>query len=101
MKVTQAGSKQKVKKIQFAFKAKDAKRVSLVGEFNKWNPNADPMQKDENGTWKKTKMLRPGNIEYKFFVDGEWAEDPENLRTSLNCFGTHNNIVHIIEADRA
>ena len=96
-----SSSKQKIKRIQFAFKSKDAKSVSLVGEFNHWNPDADPMQRDDNGTWKKTKMLPPGSIGYKFFVDGEWAEDPENLRTSPNCFGTHNNIVHIIEADRA
>ncbi len=94
-------SKQKTKKIQFAFKSKDAKSVSLVGEFNDWNPGADPMQRDENGTWKKIKMLPPGSMGYKFFVDGEWTEDPENARTDPNCFGTHNNVIQVIESDRA
>jgi 1,4-alpha-glucan branching enzyme len=89
-------SKQNTKKIQFIIEAVDAKKVSLVGEFNNWNPDADPMQRDGNGTWAKTKMLPPGNIEYKFWVDGQWVQDPENLRVCPNCFGTQNNIVKVI-----
>jgi 1,4-alpha-glucan branching enzyme len=89
-------SKQKTKKIQFSVKAADAKKVSLVGEFNNWNPDADPMQRDENDTWTKAKMLSPGNIEYKFWVDGEWMQDPENLRACPNRFGTQNNVAKVI-----
>ena len=94
-------SKKNTKKIQFSFKAAEAKKVSLVGEFNDWDTNADPMQRDENGTWTKTKMLSPGSLEYKFCVDGEWAQDPQNLRTCPNCFGTQNNVVKVIGVDRA
>jgi hypothetical protein len=94
-------SKKKIKKIRFSLEADEAKKVSLVGEFNNWNPDADPMQRDENGTWTKTKMLSPGNLEYKFFVDGEWIQDPENLRTCPNCFGTQNSVVKVIELARA
>jgi len=89
-------TKKNTKKIQFSLKAVDAEKVSLVGEFNNWNPDADPMQKDENETWTKTKMLPLGSMEYKFVVDGEWMQDPENLRTCPNCFGTQNNVVKVI-----
>ncbi|MFH0998498.1 MAG: isoamylase early set domain-containing protein [Pseudomonadota bacterium] len=89
-------SKQKTKEIQFSLKAVEAKKVSLVGEFNNWNPDADPMQSDDNETWTKTKMLSPGNIEYKFWVDGEWMQGPVNLRTCPNCFGTQNSVVKVI-----
>jgi len=89
-------SKQKTKKIQFSLEAGDAGKVSLVGEFNNWDPDADPMQRVGNGTWTKAKMLSPGNIEYKFWVDGQWIQDPENLRTCPNCFGTRNNVVKVI-----
>lgn len=85
-------SKQKTKKIQFSLVAGDATKVSLVGEFNDWNPGSDPMQIDESGIWTKTKNLPPGNIEYKFWVDGKWMQDPENMRTCPNCFGTLNNV---------
>jgi hypothetical protein len=54
------------------------------------------MQKDGNGKWIKAKMLLPGNLEYKFWVDGQWIEDPENLRVCTNCFGTQNNIVKVV-----
>jgi len=89
-------SKQKTKEIQFSLKAVEAKNVSLVGEFNNWNPDIDPMQKNENGRWTKIKMLSPGNMEYKFWVDGQWIQDPDNLRTCPNCFGTQNNVVKVI-----
>ncbi len=89
-------SKQNTKKIQFSLKAVDAKKVSLVGVFNNWNPDADPMQRDENEIWTKAKMLSPGNIEYKFWVDGEWMQDPENLRACPNCFGTQNSVAKVI-----
>jgi 1,4-alpha-glucan branching enzyme len=94
-------SKQKTRKIKFSLKAVEARNVSLAGEFSNWSPDADPMQRDENGTWTKTKMLSPGNIEYKFIVDGEWIQDPENLRTRPNRFGTLNNVVKVIAPDRA
>ena len=89
-------SKQKTKKIQFSLEAVEVKKVSLVGEFNNWNPDADPMQRDGNGNWTKAKMLSPGDIEYKIFVDGEWTQDPKNLRTCPNCFGTRNSVVKVI-----
>jgi 1,4-alpha-glucan branching enzyme len=88
--------KPKTKKIQFSLQAAEAQKVSLVGDFNNWNPHADPMQKNETGNWTKTKILSPGNLEYKYWVDGEWMHDPQNLRVCLNCFGTQNNIVKVI-----
>jgi hypothetical protein len=50
-------SKLKSNKIRFSFQSADALKVSLTGEFNQWNPDADPMQRDENGAWTKLKML--------------------------------------------
>jgi len=87
--------KERTKKIQFAFHAGEAEKVSLVGEFNGWNPDADPMERDGNGNWTKTKMLSPGEVEYKFWVDGQWVADPNNLRVCRNCYGTINNIAKI------
>jgi 1,4-alpha-glucan branching enzyme len=94
-------AKKNTKKIQFSFKTAEAKKVSLVGEFNDWDTDADPMQRDVNGIWTKTKMLPLGSMEYKFVVDGQWTIDPENLRTCHNCFGTQNNIVKVIGVDRS
>ncbi len=88
--------KVKTKMIQFTFMAGEAEKVSLVGDFNNWNPDADPMEKDEYGTWTKTKMLSSGDVEYKFYVDGQWLPDPNNTSVCMNCYGSLNNIAKIV-----
>lgn len=50
-------AKEKTKTIQFVFEPGEAETVSLVGEFNNWNPESDPMEKDGNGVWKKQKCF--------------------------------------------
>ena len=87
----------KRKKVTFSLENAEAKEVFLTGDFNNWRPKKHPMRKDENGAWKKQVMLSPGNYEYKFLVDGQWKEDPQNDQLHPNCFGTYNNIINVIE----
>jgi len=66
----------------FRLQAPDAKNVSLIGEFNDWNPSATPMKLTDSGYWETTLELRPGAYDYKFLVDGKQTVDSENrLRT--------------------
>lgn len=58
----------KTKIIKFSLQSAEAQKVSLFGEFNNWNPDADPMQRDEKGTWTLTKMFSSGNKKYKFWI---------------------------------
>lgn len=50
--------KPKTKKIQFSLQAAEAQKVSLVGDFNNWNPDADSMQKMELVNGQKQKYFR-------------------------------------------
>jgi len=92
-------SKQKIKKrkITFSMNSSDAEEVILMGDFNNWNPKKHPMQKDRNGMWVKTVIIPPGKYEYKFLVDRQWEEDPQNDQTCLNCFGTYNSVFNLTE----
>jgi 1,4-alpha-glucan branching enzyme len=81
----------------FSLEASEAKEVLLMGDFNDWSPGKDPMQKDENGIWKRQVMLSPGNHEYKFLVDGHWKEDPRNNRRCPNRFGSYNSVIRLPE----
>ena len=83
------------RKIKFAVEAVDAKEVVLMGDFNNWDPKTHPMKTDGNGLWDKTVMLPPGKYEYKFLIDGDWKEDPQNDQTCPNCFGTQNSILDL------
>ena len=88
-------SSQEIKKYKTTFwlHSADAEEVYLMGSFNNWNPKKHPMQKKDNGTWEKTVIISSGMHEYKFLVDGQWEEDPQNCLTCLNCFGTKNSVL--------
>ena len=85
----------KRRKITFSFESSDAKEVILMGDFNRWNPKKHPMKKDDDGKWTKALILPPGKYEYKFLVDGQWKEDPQNNRICPNNFGTYNNVFNL------
>lgn len=51
--------------------APNAKAVSIVGDFNQWNPDADPMTKISDGVWEcYTSFVFPQYQTYKFCVVG-------------------------------
>src|SRR5208337_653937 len=85
-------------KVQFVFPAPDAQKVSLGGDFNNWDTQADPMKKDKKGTWKVTVNLEPGKYEYRLFVDEKWENDPSCDGCVPNDFGSI-NCVRIVEGD--
>lgn len=57
--------------ITFALHAPEKKSVSVIGDFNKWNPDALPMTQDAKGTWIATTRLKPGTYTYQYLVDGK------------------------------
>ena len=67
-------------KPNFTFKLKghdSAKKVTLCGVFNNWEPNGYTMAyKDDE--WIIAVHLKKGKYLYKFRVDGDWIIDPGN-----------------------
>ena len=57
--------------VTFALWAPWKKSVSLIGDFNNWDPAADPLSVDQNGLWWIEKSLDPGTYAYQFVIDGE------------------------------
>jgi len=81
----------------FRYRNADATRVNLAGDFNAWDPTADPMT-DENGDgeWTLFYPLAPGRYAYKFVVDGErWIADPTNPDSEPDGFDGRNSILVI------
>jgi len=54
--------------VQFSFHAPGKHSVSLVGDFNHWDPSADPMY-DADGVWTCSKTLANGRHRYRLVVD--------------------------------
>jgi 1,4-alpha-glucan branching enzyme len=80
---------------EFMFHAPDAKKVYIAGTFNDWNTKSMPMKKGKDGTWKIVAKLSPGRYEYKYFVDGTWAQDIPGSEYVPNPFGTNNCVIAV------
>jgi hypothetical protein len=55
---------------QFVFENRNAHRIAVVGDFNKWNPATDPMTRSPDGTtWSAIVPIFPGRHTFGFMVD--------------------------------
>lgn len=85
--------------VRFVFVAPYASRVSLVGDFNKWNPAAMPMRRSGDGrAWLLDVSLAPGRHVYSFIVDGDIAPDPAAPRAGDDDFGVPSSVVLVAGA---
>lgn len=71
-----------------------AKQVFIAGDFNSWNPDSFPMQRDGDG-WSIPLYLWTGKHRYKFIVDGKWILDPDNKLWEQNEHRTGNSVLWI------
>jgi 1,4-alpha-glucan branching enzyme len=64
-------------KVTFALPADTATLpVSVVGDFNGWNPHAHPLRKRSNGTCSVVVDLPPGRAyRFRYLADGGWFFD--------------------------
>jgi len=56
--------------VDFFCRAPQAKSVSLIGDFNGWQPGAHPMTRMPDGGWVIRMELPHGHHQYLFLVDG-------------------------------
>jgi hypothetical protein len=80
--------------VTFALAAPAADRVALIGDFNDWNPEANPLRRGD-GQWSVTLRLKPGRYRYSFVVDGSsWRADPRTP-TAEDDFGTPTSVITV------
>ena len=92
---TAVGSSSGDNVVEFEFEDADAKKVSVVGNFNDWNKDTNTM-KLENGIWKCSVSLKPGKYEYQFVVnDTDWIVDPKSGNAVKNKYEGMNSIIEI------
>lgn len=75
--------------------AATASTVSLVGEFNGWDPESTPMKKLKSGDFKTTVNLKVGSeYEFRYLIDGErWENDWAADKYVANVFSEENSVV--------
>jgi len=79
--------------VRFAVSAPSAKRVSLVGDFNGWNPTAVPMRRGSSDVWVVKVRLQPGRHVFAFSIDGALRADSAAPRAVEDDFGVPGSVV--------
>lgn len=75
----------------------EARHVSVVGDFNGWDPTATPMlQGVPNSLWEASARIPSGRVEYAFVLDGKtWIPDPNAPLAPASEFGTRNSVLTV------
>lgn len=86
-----------LREFQFVLVAPGAQRVSLVGDFNDWDPASTPLrQASARAMWSGVVALGPGRHRYAFLVDGtRWVADPDAPAAPNDEFGTPSSVVTV------
>jgi hypothetical protein len=80
--------------VRFLIVAPRAARVSVVGDFNRWDPDRTRLRPLADGrTWLADVPLQPGRHAYAFVIDGAVTGDPTAPRAGDDDFGQPNSVV--------
>ena len=87
--------KKPLRAINFICSAPQARSVSLVGDFNQWDPAAHPMKQMPDRAWLLTLELKHGHHRYAFLVDGTLTLDPRAQGVTRNDKGERVSMVPV------
>lgn len=74
-------------KVVFRFFRPHAKRVYIVGDFNKWRENELAMTCDETGYWQAVLYLSEGDYRFRYCADNSWYTDYAAFGIEYGPFG--------------
>ena len=86
--------------VVLTFHAPAARVVQVAGSFNGWRPEANPLLPSGAGEWSARLMLKSGQYEYRFVVDGVWMDDPEATQSATHPHGGLNSVLKVGLDDR-
>jgi RNA polymerase-binding transcription factor DksA len=88
----------RTRRCTFTLEAPNAQAVALAGSFNGWATDVRPLKRTKDGTWQTILLLPPGRYEYRYFVDGQWWDDPACTERVSNGHGSENCVCHVTAA---
>lgn len=89
------GPNKTLRPMNFVCNAPQAQSVSLVGDFNGWNPALHRMKRMPDGAWLLTVDLKHGHHRYAFLVDGVLTLDPRAQGITRNDRGERVSLVPV------
>jgi chromosome partitioning protein len=94
---TAPGSAGSPREVVVRFRDSHASDVRIAGDFNGWVPDKGVRSliesEGEGRVWTKILQLPPGTYQYRYVVDGEWREDPNNPQVVEGAVGGRNSVM--------
>jgi chromosome partitioning protein len=85
------------REVVIRFRDADASDVRIAGDFNGWVPDKGVRSliesEGDDRVWTKILQLPPGTYQYRYVVDGEWREDPNNPEVIESSIGGRNSVM--------
>jgi hypothetical protein len=79
---------------QFVLRSATARVVSVVGDFNDWNPKRSPLTRSADGDWSTIIPVLPGRHLYGFMVDDSlFVLDPRAPRAHDPDLGSEGSVI--------
>lgn len=83
-----------VSEVTFEFSRKDVKSVSLLADFNDWQPMEMRYNKKEKAFRTKVRLSKTGNYCFRYLLDdSEWENDYQADKYVPNDFGSENSVL--------
>lgn len=95
MSMNSYGPHKNLRALNFTCNAPLAQSVSLVGDFNQWNPTLHPMKQMPDKAWLVTAELKHGHHRYAFWVAGHLLLDPQAQGITRNDQGERVSLVPV------
>jgi 1,4-alpha-glucan branching enzyme len=89
------GYQKPLRAVNFICHAPQAVSVHLVGDFNNWNPTANPMKQMPDRSWLLTLELKHGHHRYAFLVDKVLTLDPHAQGVTRNEKGERVSLIPV------
>ena len=83
------------RRCEFTLDASAAASVAVTGDFCDWDLAGRPMTRGPDDVWWAALLLAPGRYEYRFRLDGAWADDPACTERVPNGFGSENCVLRV------
>lgn len=84
-----------IKPIAFLCLVSSAQKVTVMGDFNNWDPESHPLNRTFDGAWRGEIPLNHGHHHYLFCVDGVPTLDPRAQGTARNTKGERVSLVSV------
>jgi 1,4-alpha-glucan branching enzyme len=88
-------AKKTIKPVVFMCWAPNAEAVSVMGDFNDWDPASHWMKRQPDGAWRLEVPLTHGHHHYAFRVDGKFMLDPRAQGTARDLRGEKVSLISV------